>query len=196
METPEVVRIFQMLNLLTSMLSEYTEKRQEQIDLDLFEKCWTFCFAWSMGGLMENEDRMKFHKEVLERVNGNLPSISAQRQNFDKETVFDYYINPDTRQWENWKPSEWTAPKRLVFSQLLIPTPDSQRAEYIIDKIAALKEVRSEKRKEPAMLNTLLVGGPGTAKTSIIIMNSHRLDESKMAFKRINFSYYTQPINF
>ena len=32
-----------------------------------------------MGGLMENEDRMKFHKEVLERVNGNLPSISAQR---------------------------------------------------------------------------------------------------------------------
>jgi len=78
-----------------------------------------------MGGLMENEDRMKFHKEVLERVNGNLPSISAQRQNFDKETVFDYYINPDTRQWENWKPSEWTAPKRLVFSQLLIPTPDS-----------------------------------------------------------------------
>ena len=114
----------------------------------------------------------------------------------DKETVFDYYINPDTKQWEVWAPETWVPPRRIVFSQLLIPTADSTRAEYIINKIASLKETRSEKRKEWGMLNTLLVGGVGTAKTSTILMNAAKFDPEKMLMKRINFSFYTLPNNF
>jgi len=133
---------------------------------------------------------------VLERVGASLPQISAQRANFDKETIFDYYINPKTRNWENWKPIEWKVPARLIFSQLLIPTPDSTRAEYIIEKLRTLDDMRSERRKEVGLLNTLLVGGSGTAKTSIILMNSTRLNTNDYNFKRINFSYYTQPHNF
>ena len=83
----------------------------------------------------------------------------------------------------------------MVFSQLLIPTADSARAEYIIEKMRSLDEMRSDKRKEVGLLNTLLVGGAGTAKTSIILMNSTRLSE-EYAFKRINFSFYTLPHNF
>ena len=90
----------------------------------------------------------------------------------------------------NWKPTEWKPPKKLIFSQLLIPTADSTRAEYIIEKLRTLDEMRSERRKEVGLLNTLLVGGSGTAKTSIVLMNSMNLTES-YAFKRINFSYYT-----
>ncbi len=83
----------------------------------------------------------------------------------DKETVFDYFIDENTKQWKLWEAEEWKPPRRIVFSQLLIPTGDSTRAEYIIEKIANLPEWRHEKRKEPGHLNTLLVGGPGTAKT-------------------------------
>ena len=78
---------------------------------------------------------------------------------------------------KNWKPQEWTAPRRMVFSQLLIPTADSARAEYIIEKMRSLDEMRSDKRKEVGLLNTLLVGGAGTAKTSIVLMNSSRLTD-------------------
>ena len=46
------------------------------------------------------------------------------------------------------------------------------------------------------MLNTLLVGGVGTAKTSTILMYSAKFDTEKMLMKRINFSYYTMPNNF
>ena len=56
--------------------------------------------------------------------------------------------------------------------------------------------MRSERRREVGLLNTLLVGGSGTAKTSIILMNSTRLNTEEYSFKRINFSFYTQPHNF
>ena len=194
MDAPEVVKTTMMINLLTACLREYTSQGQA-VDFELFEKLWCFCFAWSIGGLFESNDRQKFHKEVLERVGAALPNITPQRANFDKETVFDYYVNPKTRAWENWKPAEWKPPRRLVFSQLLIPTTDSTRAEYVIEKLRTLDEMRSERRKEVGLLNTLLVGGAGTAKTSIVLMNSSRLPDD-YSFKRINFSFYTLPHNF
>jgi len=56
--------------------------------------------------------------------------------------------------------------------------------------------MRDDKRKEPGHLNTLLVGGPGTAKTSGILMYSSKFDSEVMMFKRINFSSATLPFNF
>ena len=151
MKVPEVIQVTQMLNLLAACVAEYTEELQQQIDFAFFEMLWLYCFAWAVGGLLEHEDRQKLHKEVLEKINAPLPQISAQRQNFDKETIFDYYINPTNRQWELWAPEAWTPPKKIAFSQLLIPTADSTRADYIINKMASLPDMRSEKRKEPGM---------------------------------------------
>ena len=75
----------------------------------------------------------------------------------EKETVFDYYVDPNTKSWKIWEAEQWVPPKRMAFSQLLIPTMDSTRAEFIIKKIAGLPLMRSEKRKEPGNLSTLLV---------------------------------------
>ena len=88
------------------------------------------------------------------------------------------------------------APKRLMFSQLLIPTSDSTRAEYIINKIAKMPVMRNEKRKEQGNQSTLLVGGPGTAKTSVVLMYTSKFNNDVMMFKRINFSSATTPFNF
>jgi len=114
----------------------------------------------------------------------------------DKETVFDYYIDENSKQWKLWEAEVWQPPKKIAFSQLLIPTGDSTRAEYIIQKIASLPDMRHEKRKEPGHRNALLVGGPGTAKTSVIIMYATKFDPEEMLFKRINFSSATTPYNF
>lgn len=152
--------------------------------------------SWALGGLFETEDRIKFHKEILEKANAPLPAISAQKANIDKETVFDYWVDPQTKQWTLWQAEEWNPPKRLVYSQLLIPTSDSTRAEFIIEKIANLPEIRSEIRRENGIQNTLLVGGPGTAKTSVIMMYASKFDREEMLFKRINFSSATTPLNY
>jgi len=56
--------------------------------------------------------------------------------------------------------------------------------------------MRHERRKENGQLNTLLVGGAGTAKTSVMLMYTNKFDSENMLFKRINFSSATTPYNF
>jgi dynein heavy chain len=56
--------------------------------------------------------------------------------------------------------------------------------------------MRSDKRAEPGQQNTLLVGGPGTAKTSTILMYTAKFDDAEMLLKRINFSSATTPRNY
>ena len=106
-----------------------------------------YCFAWSIGGLFETEEREKLQK-YMESVGGPLPPINTQKMSVDKETVFDFYVDPNAKAWKLWEAEQWVPPKRLAFSQLLIPTIDSTRAEFIIKKIAGLPAMRSEKRKE------------------------------------------------
>jgi dynein heavy chain len=113
----------------------------------------------------------------------------------DKESIFDYYVDENTKEWKLWEAEKWTPPKKIAFSQLLIPTGDSTRAEYIIKNIAGLPLHRHLKRQEISQRNALLVGGPGTAKTSGILMFANKFSEEQ-AFKRINFSSATTPGNF
>lgn len=194
MPCPEVVRITQMLNLLQALLQQYILK-QEVIDKPALEKLFIYCLTWALGGLFETEDREKFHK-LLESKHAPLPAISAQRMSVDKETVFDYYVDEQTKQWKLWEAEVWNPPKRIAFSQLLIPTGDSTRAEYIVNKIAHLPLIKHQKRNEGSQFNTLLVGGPGTAKTSGIIMYCTKFNMEETSFKRINFSSATTPLNF
>ena len=113
----------------------------------------------------------------------------------DKETIYDYYVDESTKEWRIWEAESWVPPKKIAFSQLLIPTGDSTRAEYIMKQISTLPLFRHLKRNEISQRNTLLVGGPGTAKTSGIIMYSQKCNEEQ-SFKRINFSSATLPGNF
>jgi dynein heavy chain len=193
MELPEVIRVTQLLNLFTTCLEEFRESMD--IDKLTFEKFFVYCLAWSCAGLMEQDDREKFHK-YLDSRNAPLPNISSKQVSMDKETIFDYFFDKSSKQWKIWEPESWTAPKRIIFSQLLIPTADSCRAEYIINKIATLNPVRSNIRKEPGAMNTLLVGSSGTAKTSVVQMYINKFDNQYMLQKRINFSSATLPKDF
>jgi len=121
-----------MLSLLEAVLLPH-QQRNEPIDKKIFELYFVYCFSWSFAGLFEVDDRQRFQREILEKIPGSpLPQISAQRAANEKETIFDYYVNYETKTWKVWEVPEWQAPKRLIFSQLLIPTGDSIRAEYIM----------------------------------------------------------------
>ena len=194
MFTPPVVRISQLLNLLTAVLIHFLEK-QEQLDKKAFEMYFIYSFSWAIGGLFETEEREKFQK-YIESCGGPLPPIQANKISIEKETIFDYYVDPNSKQWKLWEADQWVPPKKLAFSQLLIPTMDSTRAEFIIEKIAKLPHPRSEKRREPGIMSTLLTGAAGTAKTSIILMYTSKFDKELMLMKRINFSSATTPYNF
>lgn len=195
MPCPMIIRVTQFLSLLEAVLLPH-HANQEPVDKKVFELYFVYALAWAFAGLFETDDRVRFHKEVLEKCGAPLPAISAARAQTDKETVFDYCVSYETKGWKAWEVPEWTPPRRLVFSQLLIPTSDSQRADYIMNRIAGLPVVKHKGRHENGLRNTLLVGGSGTAKTSVCIMYANKFDPNSMLFKRINFSSATEPRNF
>jgi dynein heavy chain, axonemal len=77
MQTPEVVRATMLLNLLDASFQVFTKERSETIDRKCYEKIFIYALSWAMGGLMETDDRVKFHKELLEKAGAPLPNISA-----------------------------------------------------------------------------------------------------------------------
>lgn len=147
-DVPEVVRITMFLNLMAAVLIQWV-KAGVQIDKATFERYFVYCLSWALAGLCEQEDREKFHK-YLEGCNAPLPQIQQRTMSTEKETVFDYFIEEKdgSKQWKNWEPEVWNAPKKLNFSQLLIPTSDSTRTIYIISKVANLPAIKHEGRGE------------------------------------------------
>jgi dynein heavy chain len=85
--------------------------------------------------------------------------------------------------WRRWAPPAWKYPdvEVLDFSNLLVPTMDSTRAIAVLDHL--------HRRGKPV----LLVGGPGTAKTTTALMYFGAFDPAKRLLKRINFSSATTP---
>ena len=197
MSTPEIIRSSNLINLFDACLKPFYDKSENISNPLQLEKIFVYAMSWAIGGLFETEEREKFHK-YLEGLGAPLPQISGQKLSVDKETVFDYYIKKETKDWCLWEAETWSPPDKgkLEFSQLLIPTSDSTRAEYIIKKIADLPEIRSEIRKERGCKSTLIVGGTGTAKTSCALMYSNKFDPNEMLFKSINFSSATTPKMF
>ena len=194
MYTPKVIRTSNLINLFNACLLPFWNN-SDSLSPDQLEKLFIYSMAWSIGGLFETEEREKFHK-YLEGLGAPLPQISGQKMSVDKETVFDYYISNGSKDWTLWEADTWNPPKRISFSQLLIPTSDSTRSEYIIQKIADMPEMRSELRKERGCKSTLIVGGTGTAKTSCALMYAGKFNPSVMLFKSINFSSATSPNMF
>jgi len=143
------------------------------------ERIFVYCLCWSVGALLEAEDRMKFDTWLRKR--DDTKSIMPKVQ--EGETIYEYYVNSTTGEWEQWKPPQWTYPEgeKLDFSNLLVPTMDSTRAQHVIKTI--------HRQKGPV----LVVGAEGTAKTSTQLMFLAQQDPNTMLSKRINFSSATTP---
>jgi hypothetical protein len=94
----ECIRINNMFNLLNAILLEWQGKGIN-IDKSLFEKIFVFCLAWSIAGLFEQDEREKFHKWLEARNPAALPQIQAKTISAEKETIFDYYLDPEDRSW-------------------------------------------------------------------------------------------------
>lgn len=114
MACPEVVRINQLLNLLTGLLDVHI-KEQRQLEEESFEKIFIYSLTWALGGLFEQEDRNKFHS-VLKDAGAPLPEIVLDGLKSEKETIFDYYICEKTLTWKLWQTKKWDPPKKIVFS--------------------------------------------------------------------------------
>lgn len=156
--------------------SEYLET-SKNFERDM-EKIFLYCLCWSVGALLEADDRTKLDQWLREKdTNKCMPVVE------DSETIYEYFVDPKTCEWKRWSPPTWEYPvgEKLNFPNLLVPTMDSTRALYVIQQI--------HKQQHPVMI----VGAEGTAKTSVQLMFLAKQNPEKMLTKRINFSSATTP---
>jgi dynein heavy chain, axonemal len=177
-----VGRVHSAMKLLTYMLSLHRSSMAEDTSSAEFnvqlEKLFVFSLAWTVGGMLEPADRLRLNEYLASKCKpGVLPKTFEEGQ-----TIFELSIEPGTLKWVSWSPPEWVYPEDsngLDFSNLLVPTMDSTRSLFLLK---ALHE---------QSVPVLLLGGPGTAKTSTALMFLATLDADKMLSKRINFSSAT-----
>lgn len=179
----------QVMNLsrvgITSALSDLFKGLTEgkgAIDLSVkceirMERIFLYCLAWTVGGVLETDDRFKFDEYLRSIDKTHMPVCN------EHETIFEYFVSIETGEWNLWRPPNWKYPvqEKLDFSNLLVPTMDSTRACYNIFHMHKQKKA------------VCITGGPGTAKTSTAQMFFNTLDVSKILIKRINFSSATTP---
>jgi dynein heavy chain len=192
MEANDSIIITNTLNVLSAALRTAVEENTILSD-DAYRRVLCWSVMWGFGGLLDSEMRKRLWEKFAEMLeaNGAKDAIPPCR---DDQTVFEFV--PDwhekSRPWKQWQPSEWKPPKKLQFASLLIPTMDSVRAEYLMTIIAGQEKTRTP----PCFKSSMMVGAPGTAKTSTALMYMSQFTQETMLSKRFNFSSATLPMGF
>ena len=179
-----------LLSLLNSLL-KYSVDEQIFYKEIVYEKLFIYSLAWSIGGLFERNDQIKFHKKLFQISDINWKDYGKT----DDDTIYEFYVNVDEMKnisddddekkelfepdWIEWKAPIWNYPKLFKFSECLIPTRDSVRAEYLLRTMCTNNNYP-----------TLVLGSSGTGKTSTVFQYFSNLDDG-ISQKSINFSSAT-----
>lgn len=138
---------------------------------------------WSLGALLELEDRAKMEAflQDRDRIVLDLPAVHPG------DTIFEYLVDEDGG-WQHWssRVQQYVYPTDDTpeYASILVPNVDNVRTTFLINTIA---------KQEKAVL---LIGEQGTAKTVMIKGYATRYDAEKHLFKAFNFSSASTPLMF
>ena len=173
---------FGMVSTLCSILEGVLTKKNVPAgtDKDVYEAYFQFAAIWAFGGAFGADKANDFRKIFSEwwrtewgKTNFKFP---------DEGLVFDYFIDDTDKKGKHWRDAiaKYThvSGEGAAFSSIVVPTLDTTRLTFLIDDLAT--------RYKPVML----VGGAGTAKTTIIQDKLGRLPEEIIYFN-INLNSFT-----
>ena len=151
-----------------------------------YEKMFLYCVTWSLGGMLQSNDRPKLSKKMSEIAGA---AVSPSFENQTSDTFFEFFVDNDSKEWVHWISvvPEWQYPheeEKPKFAQLIIPTLDSVRLENLLKCVTSVDK------------QALFVGGPGTAKTTAIKQFMGGFDSDELGQKAITFSSLTTPQTF
>ncbi|XP_052061669.1 dynein axonemal heavy chain 8-like [Mytilus californianus] len=146
------------------------------------EKLFIFSVMWSLGALLELEDRAKMEEFMMNHECGfNFPPKQ------DDETIFEYMVD-EKGEWSHWsnKVEEYVYPDDSVpeFSSILVPNVDNIRTNFLIETVSKQNKA------------VLLIGEQGTAKTVMIKGYMAKYDPDSHLSKSFNFSSASIPMMF
>ncbi|XP_063230049.1 dynein axonemal heavy chain 8-like [Bacillus rossius redtenbacheri] len=145
-------------------------------------RLFLFSLMWSLGALLELDDREKWQNFVLNHKSQlDWPKIA------ENESIFDYMVNKEG-EWQHWSEhvQKYSYPVDEVpdYLSILVPNVDNVRMAYLINVIT--------QNKKPV----LLIGEQGTAKTVMIKSCLLGYNPEEQISKTLNFSSATTPNMF
>ncbi|XP_014347801.2 dynein axonemal heavy chain 5 [Latimeria chalumnae] len=183
MEMLEAFIIMQSIYMLQGLIPP--KEQGGEVTPEHLERLYVFSLMWSIGALLELEDRNKMEHWLHshESICLDLPSIPA----WSDDTMFDYHVTSDGK-WVHWntRVEEYVYPSDSTpeYGSILVPNVDNVRTDFLIQTIA--KQGKA----------VLLIGEQGTAKTVIIKGFMSKYDPETHMAKSMNFSSATTPLMF
>ncbi|XP_028835842.1 dynein heavy chain 5, axonemal isoform X2 [Denticeps clupeoides] len=183
MDMLEAFVIMQCINVLEGLIP--SKDQSIEVSQKHMERLYVFALMWSIGALLELDDRVKMERWLRgnDSIFLDLPDIPSHSDG----TMFDYYVTTDG-QWDHWSThvEEYIYPPNSSpeYSSILVPNVDNVRIDFLIQTIG--KQGKA----------VLLIGEQGTAKTVIIKSYMSKCDPEIHTAKSLNFSSATTPLMF
>ncbi|XP_054862859.1 dynein axonemal heavy chain 5 isoform X2 [Amphiprion ocellaris] len=179
MQLLECMYIRQTIDLLQGLLLAVEDRQGCHGDMG---RLFVLAVMWSLGALLELEDRAKM-EAFLKGYSSSLDLPPSQ----DQLTMFEFCIGAQG-QWESWSNQvpEYIYPRDHVpdYRSILVPNVDNVRMDFLMRTV--MKQGKA----------VLLIGEQGTAKTVTVKSFLGKLDPELHLGKTLNFSSATLPSMF
>jgi len=154
----------------------------EQLPTDqIYRTVFVFCTVWAFGcGLTVSDDGTDYRKMFSDWWRSEWKDIKFP----SRETVFDYYLDPESWKLEPWNKSPYFYTvdfnsAKTAMSAITVPTTETAATSFWMDKLV------------DGMHPVMLAGPAGTGKTQLILGMLHKQDADVRGSCVVNFNFYT-----
>ncbi|XP_034234645.1 dynein beta chain, ciliary [Thrips palmi] len=143
---------------------------------ELHEMYFVFACVWAFGAAMFQDQAIDYRIEFSKWWVNEFKTVKYPTQG----TVFDYFIDPETKQWAPWseRVPKFELDPDMPLQAALVHTPESTRVRFFADMLM--------EQRVPVML----VGPAGSGKTVLVAEKLAALSEN-YAVTNVPFNFYT-----
>ncbi|XP_070629208.1 dynein axonemal heavy chain 9 isoform X7 [Bos indicus] len=172
---PEQSTVQMLCHLLECLLTE--EDIPADCPKDTYELYFVFAAIWAFGGALVQDQLVDHRAEFSKWWLSEFKTIKFPSQG----TIFDYYIDPETKKFEPWSRliPQFEFDPETPLQACLVHTSETICLCYFLERLLA--------RRRPVML----VGTAGTGKSVLVGAKLASLDPEAYLVKNVPFNYYT-----
>jgi dynein heavy chain, axonemal len=165
-----------LLKKLASTATPVAPEEQARI-IDTY---FVFCAIWAFGSALSLKDGEDYRVRFSDFWKGEYKSVRLPT----RETVFDYWLNPETLVFDQWKNSPQFSvvnydSKTTPMSSVTVPTPETCSTTFWMEHMLS--------QRDPVML----VGYAGCGKTQLVAGLLAKQKPEERISHAISFNYYT-----
>ena len=132
--------ITQACTLMEGLIALAAKEENQSLDRKYLEHLYIFCVMWSVGALLELDDRAKMEAFMREKTDLHLPPCEAD----SGDTIFEFFVDKDGL-WKHWSTQveEYVYPpdSTPVYASILVPNVDNVRTDFLIHTVAKQEKV-------------------------------------------------------